>query len=433
MSDEQLKVYMDMAFRAHDILESRTGAGSEFLGWLNLPSKIDEEVISECNNIAALWRDKGVEIVVVLGIGGSYLGAKAALDALSHSFADSIESRNPKIVFAGNTLSEEYLAEVMDVILGKSVAVIVISKSGTTLETAISFRVMKHYVEMTYGSVEARERIVAITDREKGALRTLVDREGYRSFVLEDDIGGRFSVLSPVGLLPVAVAGFDVRELLNGAIRMESVCGAKSEMNPSLIYAAVRNFLYDNGKKIEILVSYHPKMRNMTEWWKQLYGESEGKEGKGIFPVSVINTMDLHSMGQYIQDGERTLFETVISIERASRSLTIPEDPENMDGLNFLSGKHIEECNVMAGLGTKYAHIDGGVPNVSIVIGELDEFNLGELFYFFERACGVSGYMLGVNPFDQPGVEAYKKNMFALLGKPGYEEEGEKLRKRIKG
>lgn len=415
ISGPLFREYLDKAFEAHDILESRAGAGGEFLGWMDIPQNMNEEILYECNKIAELWRERGVEIVLVLGIGGSYLGAKAAIDALSHSFADNLKSDAPKIIFGGNNLSEVYIAEIMDLITDRSTAVIVISKSGTTLETAISFRIFKQYIEETYGEAEARERIVAITDRSHGALRAIADREGYRTFVIEDDIGGRFSVLSPVGLLPIAVAGFDIRELLSGALRMESVCKIKSEINPSIMYAAMRNYLYDTGKKVEIFVSYNPKLRCFGEWWKQLYGESEGKNGKGIFPASVTNTTDLHSLGQYIQDGERMLFETVITIENASRFVTIPEDSEDLDGLNYLAGRHVEECNKMAELGTRQAHIEGGVPNMSIILNKLNEFGIGQLFYFFEKACGVSAYMLGVNPFDQPGVEAYKMKMRRLL------------------
>lgn len=415
VSDEDLKVYLDRAMEAHDTLESGTGAGAEFLGWLNLPSRTDEDLIYECNRVAEVWREKGVEVVLVLGIGGSYIGAKAAIEALSHSFAEDMTKDRPRIIFGGNNLSEVYFAEMMDMLEGRSVAMIVISKSGTTLETALSFRVFKHYIEEIYEKSEARDRIVVITDRDRGALRSLANREGYRSFVIEDSVGGRFSVLSPVGLLPIAVAGFDIRELLSGALRMETVCRIRSEINPSILYAAVRNYLYDSGKKIEILVSYNPKLQYFAEWWKQLFGESEGKDGKGIFPASIVNTTDLHSLGQYIQDGERTIFETVLTVENASRSMTIPEDSDDLDGLNYLVGRHIEECNKMAELGTRSAHIMGGVPNITIKVNKLGEFALGQLFYFFEKACGVSAYMLGVNPFDQPGVEAYKKEMEKLI------------------
>ena len=370
----------------------------------------------------------------MIGIGGSYLGAKCAIEALSHSFAKQLSGKKdaPEIVFAGHNLSEEYICELMDLMKERNTAAVVISKSGTTTEPAVAFRLIKQYIETTYGKEEASERIVAVTDAKRGALKSLSTQEGYKTFVIEDNVGGRFSVLTPVGILPIVLAGFDMRAMMRGAEEMEKACAERSAENPAIEYAAMRNLLYDNGKKVEILVSYNPKLQYLGEWWKQLYGESEGKDGKGIFPASVSFTTDLHSMGQYIQDGERMLMETVVTVEKSSRSMTIADDPQNLDGLNFLSGKHIEECNAMAELGTKLAHIDGGVPQLSISIEKIDEFNLGGLFYFFEKACGISGYILDVNPFNQPGVEAYKKNMFALLGKPGYEEQAKALQERIK-
>ena len=335
------------------------------------------------------------------------------------------------MVFAGHNLSEDYHSELLDLMEQRETAVIVISKSGTTTEPAVAFRIVKEWMEKRYGQEQARQRIVAVTDAARGALKGLADREGYRTFVIPDDVGGRFSVLTPVGLLPIAAAGFDIRALLQGARDMAALCREQSEANPAIQYAAARNALYRSGKKIEILVNFTPKLQYIGEWWKQLYGESEGKQGLGIFPASVNFTTDLHSMGQYIQDGERTLFETVLSVEAPKRNLEIPIDPENLDGLNFLAGRRMEACNRMAELGTRLAHIDGGVPNIRLEMPRIDEYHLGALYFFFEKACGISAYMLGVNPFDQPGVEDYKKNMFALLGKPGYEEQTREIQKRI--
>lgn len=423
--------YVKRAIDALDVLESRTGKGSEFLGWMSLPSATPISILDECTEISHMWRNKGVKLIVIIGIGGSYLGAKASIEALSHSFDNDVNLDKPKIVFAGHNLSEEYHAELLDYMNTTSVAAVVISKSGTTTEPAVAFRIIKKHIEGKYGKEQAKERIVAITDASRGALKGLSTQEGYKTFVIPDDVGGRFSVLTPVGLLPIALAGYDIKRLMDGAKNMETVCKEPSASNPAVMYAASRNELYEAGKKIEILVNYNPKLQYVGEWWKQLYGESDGKDGKGVFPAAVNFTTDLHSMGQYIQDGERILFETVLSVVHSNRTLNICNDPQDLDGLNFLSGKPLEECNRMAELGTKLAHIDGGVPNLKIEIERLDEYNLGELFYFFEKACGISAYMLGVNPFDQPGVEAYKKNMFALLGKPGYEEEAKALRKRL--
>ena len=434
VNDAEIKEYTQKAVEALKVLEDGTGAGNDFLGWKHLPTQTPESLIAECEAIRDDWKEKGVNLVVVIGIGGSYLGAKCALEALSHSFAKQLVNKGgvPEIVFAGNNLSEEYIAELMDLVAERNVAAVVISKSGTTTEPAVAFRIIKQCIEGKYGTAEAARRIVAVTDAHRGALKSLSTQEGYRTFVIEDNVGGRFSVLTPVGLLPIVLAGFDVRKMLAGAAAMETACAVSSEENPALQYAAMRNLLHaKHGKAVEILVSYNPKLQYLGEWWKQLYGESEGKDGKGIFPASVSFTTDLHSMGQYIQDGVRMLMETVITVEKAQRSVVIESDAQNLDGLNFLAGKHVEECNAMAELGTKLAHIDGGVPQLGVSIEKIDEYNLGELFYFFEKACGISAYILGVNPFNQPGVEAYKKNMFALLNKPGYEEAGAALRKRI--
>ena len=368
------------------------------------------------------------------GIGGSYLGARAVIEALSDSFAWLREKKDgPVILFAGHNIGEDYLYELTDYLKDKKFGIINISKSGTTTETALAFRLLREQCERQRGKEEARRVIVAVTDAKKGAARVTADKEGYKTFVIPDNVGGRFSVLTPVGLLPIAVAGYDIRALVAGAAAMEQKCGADVpfEQNPAAIYAATRNELYKQGKKIEILVNFNPKLHYVSEWWKQLYGESEGKDGKGIFPAAVDFSTDLHSMGQWIQEGERTIYETVISVEKVNHSLTVPSDAENLDGLNFLAGKHVDEVNKMAELGTQLAHVDGGVPNMRVVIPALTEEAIGSLMYFFERACGISGYLLGVNPFNQPGVEAYKKNMFALLNKPGYEEASKAIRARL--
>ena len=434
VKDAEVKEYTAKALEALKVLEDESGAGNDFLGWKHLPTQTPESLITDCEAIRDDWKGKGVDLVVVIGIGGSYLGAKCALEALSHNFSKLLSAKKdaPEIVFAGNNLSEEYISELMDLVQERNVACVVISKSGTTTEPAVAFRIIKQYIETKYGKAEAANRIVAVTDAKRGALKSLSTQEGYRTFVIEDNVGGRFSVLTPVGILPIVLGGFDIRAMLKGAAEMEAACAVASEENPAVQYAAMRNLLYAKyGKKIEILVSFNPKFQYLGEWWKQLYGESEGKDGKGIFPASVLFTTDLHSMGQYIQDGERMLMETVVTVEKASRSVIIESDEQNLDGLNFLAGKHVEECNAMAELGTKLAHIDGGVPQLGVTVEKIDEYNLGQLFYFFEKACGISAYILGVNPFNQPGVEAYKKNMFALLNKPGYEAQGEELRKRI--
>lgn len=414
-------------------LEKRNGKGSDFLGWVDLPSSISEEELLDVESTARRIRDKNIDLLVVVGIGGSYLGAKAVVDALSSNFAAMENSANPQVVFAGQNISEDYMCELLSLLKTKEYAVVVISKSGTTTEPAIAFRLLKQEIESRYGAIEAKERIIAITDAKKGALRQLATNEGYKTFIIPDNVGGRFSVLTPVGLVPIAIAGFDVRALVNGAINIEKGSGSELsfEDNFTAQYAAARSALYEMGKKIEIMVNYNPKLHYFAEWWKQLYGESEGKEGKGIFPASVDFSSDLHSMGQYIQEGERTLFETVISVSNTKHTLEIPRDEADLDGLNYLSGKRIDEVNKMAELGTKIAHVDGEVPNIRLEIEELNEFCLGELIYFFEKACGISGYVLGVNPFDQPGVEAYKKNMFALLEKPGYESATKEIQARL--
>jgi len=412
------EAYVEKALAAYDVLDSEKGAGNDFLGWKTLPVDIDEALVSSMEAIRDSWKAKGVNLVIAIGIGGSYLGAKCAIEALSHSFVQP----QTKVVFAGNNLSEDYLAELMDLASQCNVACVVISKSGTTTEPAVAFRIVKEYIEKTYGKSEAAERIVAITDAAKGALKTLSTQEGYKTFVVPDNVGGRFSVLTPVGLLPICLAGFDIRAMLKGAAEQRQALLDRSAGNVAVQYAAMRNLLNLQEKKaIEILVTFNPKLTYLAEWWKQLYGESEGKDGKGIFPASVTNTADLHSMGQFIQEGSRLMFETVITVENASRSVVIGSDEQNLDCLNYLAGQHVEHCNAMAQKGTRLAHIEGGVPQMEVCIDKIDEANLGAIFYFFEFACGVSAYTLGVNPFNQPGVEAYKKKMFILLNKPGYE------------
>ncbi|MBQ5669227.1 MAG: glucose-6-phosphate isomerase [Tidjanibacter sp.] len=421
------------AQQANSLLHSGEGAGNDFLGWVNLPSSITPEEIEAINLTARTLASKA-EVVIVIGIGGSYLGAKAVLDAMSSSFHFLEKNRkNPYIVFAGNNLSETYTAELLDAVKDYSIAAIVISKSGTTTEPAVAFRLIKAEIEARYGKEEARERIAAVTDAARGALKTLSTAEGYATYVIPDNVGGRFSVLTPVGLLPLAAAGINIAELVRGARDMEVATaeGVPFEQNIAAQYAAARNALYNKGYKIEILASYEPRLQYIAEWWKQLYGESEGKENKGIFPASVTLTADLHSMGQYIQEGERTLFETVISVAQPDGKVTIETDSDNLDGLNFLAGKRLDYVNKMAELGVVLAHVDGGVPNIRIEIPAITEYYIGGLLYFFEKACGISGYILGVNPFNQPGVEAYKKNMFALLDKPGYEEASAELKKRL--
>ncbi len=414
-------------------LHNGSGKGNDFLGWLHLPSSISEADIKDIQDTANKLRSK-CEVVVVVGIGGSYLGAKAVIDAISGTF-DALENNreNPVVVYAGQNIGEDYLYELSTYLKDKQFGIINISKSGTTTEPALAFRILKKQLEDAVGKNEAKERIVAVTDKARGALRTLATKEGYKTFIIPDDVGGRFSVLTPVGLLPIAVAGIDIKQLVAGAVSMEKVTGTDVPFaeNIAAIYAATRNELYKSGKKIEILANFHPKLHYVSEWWKQLYGESEGKENKGIFTASVDFTTDLHSMGQWIQDGERSIFETVISVASPKYKVEVPSDKEDSDGLNFLAGKRVDFVNKMAELGTQIAHVDGGVPNLKIEMPELNEFYLGQLLYFFEKACGISGYILGVNPFDQPGVEAYKKNMFALLNKPGFEAESKAIQARI--
>ena len=430
VKDADYKAYVEKALAAWDVLDAESGAGNDFLGWKTLPVDTPEQLIVGCEAVRDDWQARGVDLVVTIGIGGSYLGARCAIEALSHNFLP--KEGAPRVVFAGNNLSEEYLAELMDLLAVSNAACVVISKSGTTTEPAVAFRLVKQYLENKYGRSEAAERIVAITDAKRGALKTLATQEGYRTFIVPDNVGGRFSVLTPVGLLPIALAGYDIRAMLRGAADERAGMIVKSAENEAVKYAAMRNLLHTGcGKAIEVFVTYNPKLTYLAEWWKQLYGESEGKDGKGIFPASVTNTADLHSMGQFIQEGSRVMFETVITVENSNRKVVITSDPQNLDQLNYLAEQRVEHCNAMAQLGTKIAHIDGGVPQLEIGIEKIDEYNLGAIFYFFEFACGVSAYTLGVNPFNQPGVEAYKKNMFALLRKPGFEAQTEEILKRI--
>lgn len=434
LKEGAVESYKQQVNDARRSLEEGTCPGNDFLGWLHLPSSVTPEFINEIQSVADTLREK-CEVVVIAGIGGSYLGARAVIEALGNSFSWLTgNKKNPTIVFAGNNIGEDYLYELTEYLKDKKFGVINISKSGTTTETALTFRLLKKQCETQRGKDEARDVIVAITDAVKGAARAAATKEGYKTFVIPDNVGGRFSVLTPVGLLPIAIAGFDIKALIQGAADMENATGTDVpfEENPAALYAAVRNALYAQaGKKIEIMVNYQPKLHFMSEWWKQLYGESEGKDGKGIFPASCDFTTDLHSMGQWIQQGERSIFETVLSIENTNHEVLFPNDEENLDGLNFLAGKRVDEVNKMAELGTRLAHVDGGVPNIRLSVPELNEYYIGQLIYFFEIACGISGNVLGVNPFNQPGVEAYKKNMFALLNKPGYEAESKAIQERL--
>lgn len=433
MSQDQIFSFREEINRHFESIRSKTGKGNDFLGWVDLPELSGDDLLSSIED-SAYTLAACSEIIIVTGIGGSYLGARAVIDALNHQFASLLSGRkSPLILYAGHNIGEDYLTELLDILDQRDYSIIVISKSGTTTEPAIAFRILKNHLEGKYGKEEAASRIIAITDKEKGALKELADKEGYPTFVVPDDVGGRYSVLTPVGLLPIAAAGYDIRELLKGAGDMKKLIMGSGAMdsNPAALYVAARNALYRQRKTIEIMVSYQPKLYYLTEWWKQLFGESEGKENKGIFPAGVGFTTDLHSMGQYIQEGLRNIFETVLSVEKTEHSLLIPEDKDNADSLNYLAGRHIDQVNKMAELGTSIAHVDGGVPNIRISIPEVNEYYLGQLIYFFEMSCALSGYILDVNPFDQPGVEAYKKNMFALLGKPGFEEETAAIRKRI--
>lgn len=435
LAEDAVKAYEPKVKAAQEALENGTCEGNDFLGWLHLPSSITPEFLNEIQAVANTLREK-CEVVVVAGIGGSYLGARAVIEGLGNSFAWLVnDKKNPTILFAGNNIGEDYLFELTSFLKDKKVGVINISKSGTTTETALAFRLLKKQCEDQRGKEEAKDVIVAVTDAKKGAARTCADKEGYKSFIIPDNVGGRFSVLTPVGLLPIAVAGFDVKQLVAGAADMEKACGkdVAFEENPAAIYAATRQALYTQaGKKIEIVCNFQPKLHYFAEWWKQLYGESEGKDQKGIFPAACDFTTDLHSMGQWIQQGERSIFETVISVETPNEKLLFPHDDENLDGLNFLEGKRVDEVNKMAELGTRLAHVDGGVPNILVNVPELNAYYLGQLIYFFEKACGISGLLEEVNPFNQPGVEAYKKNMFALLNKPGYEAESKAIQERLK-
>ena len=422
------------AVAAKDMLVNRTGAGNDYLGWIDLPIDYDKEEFERIEK-AAEKIQKDSEVLLVIGIGGSYLGARAAIEFLRHSFYNSVSKeirKTPEIYFVGNSISSIYMNHLIEVIGDRDFSINVISKSGTTTEPAIAFRVFKKLLNEKYGRKEAAKRIYATTDKAKGALKSLASEEGYESFVVPDDVGGRYSVLTAVGLLPIAVSGADIRKLMEGAASMRKYCLENPyEQNDSLKYAAVRNILLKKGKSIEILVNYEPSLHFVSEWWKQLFGESEGKDQKGIYPASVDFTTDLHSMGQFIQDGQRTLFETVVNVEQPSSEIILEKEEVDLDGLNYLAGKSVDFINKSAMKGTLLAHTDGNVPNLMVTVPEKNEFYLGELFYFFEFACGVSGYMLGVNPFDQPGVESYKKNMFALLGKPGFEAQREELLKRL--
>lgn len=428
VSKDEIAALYPQARAALKSLKEKTCKGNEFLGWVNLPAEISMEELTDIERTAADLRAR-TEVVVVVGIGGSYLGSKAVIEALSDSFHNFGKS-DMKVVFAGHNIGEDYFHELLTYLDDKQFGICVISKSGTTTEPAIAFRLLKDMLEKKVGKAEAGKRIIAITDECKGALRKLAEQEGYKTFVIPDNVGGRFSVLTPVGLLPIAIAGFSVRELVSGAVDMGKRC-LESDNNPVIDYAAVRNALYKKGFMVEILANFNPKLHFVTEWWKQLYGESEGKEHLGIFPAGVDFTTDLHSMGQYIQDGPRMLMETVISVAKPYHRVEIPSDKGDLDKLNFLAGRRVDDVNKMAELGTRLAHVDGGVPNMQIVLPQLNAYSIGQLFYFYELACGISGCMLGVNPFDQPGVEAYKNNMFALLEKPGYEEATREIKARL--
>lgn len=434
ISPEAVEAWASKSNTFQQALHQGTGLGSDFLGWINLPEEITDAQLTDLETTAKKLQTS-CDYVISIGIGGSYLGARAVIEALTPSFEVYQSKHNaPQVIFAGHNIGEDYLSELIAFLRDKRFGIINISKSGTTTEPAIAFRLLKALLEEQVGRDEARERIVAITDKSRGALRTLADKEGYKTFIIPDDIGGRFSVLTPVGLLPIAVAGFDIRELVRGAREMKALVSPEVpfDQNPAALYAAARNSLYQAGKKIEILGNFHPRLHYIGEWWKQLYGESEGKDGKGIFNASVDFSADLHSMGQWIQEGERNIFETIISVEHPDHELRIQSDTENLDGLNYLAGKRVDEVNKMAELGVRVAHIDGGVPNIRITLPQLSAYYIGQLFYFFEKAVGISGYMLEVNPFNQPGVEAYKKNMFALLEKPGFEAETEAIKSRLK-
>lgn len=433
LDQDELNLMQKSIHHQHQLLISKSGPGKEFLGWMDLPADAAESMLVSIEQDVRFLHDIA-DIIVVIGIGGSYLGTRAVIEALSDPFA-CYGSQYPsaEILYAGHHLSEDYMSSLLYYLESRSYAVVVISKSGTTTEPAIAFRLLKQQLENKHGKAGARERIIAVTDKQRGALKKMADVEDYKTYVIPDDVGGRFSLLSPVGLLPIALAGLNIRQLIEGAASMNEICVSSSlfEENPAALYAAVRNLLYRRGKPVEVLANYEPSLIYFTEWWKQLFGESEGKQGRGIFPAGVSFTTDLHSMGQYLQDGLRVLFETVLSVEKPRSRLVVPEETQNLDGLNFMTGMTLSRINQMAELGTSLAHLDGGVPVMKIIIPEISEYYLGELVYFFEFACALSGYILEVNPFDQPGVEAYKKNMFALLGKPGFENETAAIKKRI--
>ncbi|UZJ80093.1 glucose-6-phosphate isomerase [Fictibacillus sp. KU28468] len=434
LGEQEVSNFSALVKASHEQIHDRTGAGSDFLGWVDLPTAYDKEEFARIQKSAEKIKSDS-DVLIVIGIGGSYLGARAAIEMLNHSFYNMLskeDRKTPQVIFAGQNISSTYVKDLFQVLEGKDVSVNVISKSGTTTEPAIAFRIFRKFLEEKYGKEEARKRIYATTDRAKGALKTLADEEGYESFVIPDDVGGRYSVLTAVGLLPIAVSGVNIDEMMNGAAE-----ASKDYSNPNLAeneayqYAAARNALYNKGKTIELMVNYEPGLHYVSEWWKQLFGESEGKDNKGIYPASVDFSTDLHSMGQYVQEGRRDLFETVLNVENTREEIKIEEDDQNLDKLNFLAGQTMDFVNKKAFQGTLLAHTDGGVPNLIVTIPELTPYHFGYLVYFFEKACAISGYLLGVNPFDQPGVEAYKKNMFALLGKPGFEKEKEELEKRL--
>lgn len=434
VSEQELTQMNDSVAVAHQALHNKTGAGNEYLGWLDLPNTYDQEEFNQIKVSSEKIKQES-DVLLVIGIGGSYLGARAAIDMLNHSFSHLLskdERKAPEIIFVGHHISSTYMQELLDVLQNKDVSINVISKSGTTTEPALAFRIFRNFLEEKYGVDEAKKRIYATTDKEKGALKKLATEEGYESFIIPDDIGGRYSVLTAVGLLPIAVSGISIDGMMEGAAQATKDLAEESlEKNSAYQYAAVRNCLYNKGKTIEMLVNYEPQLHYVAEWWKQLFGESEGKDQKGIFPASANFTTDLHSLGQYIQDGRRDLFETVLHVNSSKKEMIVKEDEQNLDGLNYLAGKSLQEINDKAYLGTVIAHNDGNVPNLVIELPALDTYTFGYMVYFFEKACAISGYLLGVNPFDQPGVEAYKKNMFALLGKPGFEKEKEELEKRI--
>jgi len=434
LNQHELECMQSFVDAAHNMVHEKTGLGNDFLGWVNLPNDYDKAEFDRIKKAAEKVKSDS-DVLLVIGIGGSYLGARAAIEMGSHSFRNNLskeDRKSPEIYFVGQNISSTYMMDLLDVIKDKDVSINVISKSGTTTEPAIAFRIFKDFLEKKYGKEEASKRIYATTDYSKGALRQLADEEGYETFIIPDDVGGRFSVLTPVGLLPIACAGLDIDAMMKGAQdACEKYSNPDLKVNESYQYAVARNVLHRKGKDIELLVNYEPQLHYVSEWWKQLFGESEGKDNKGIFPASVDFSTDLHSMGQYIQEGKRILFETVLNVENARREATIEEVEVDLDGLNYLAGKTIDFVNQKAFQGTLLAHTDGQVPNFIINIPKLDEYNFGYLVYFFEKACAISGYLLGVNPFDQPGVGAYKRNMFALLGKPGYEKEKEELEKRL--